>query len=185
MLVVDDDRSIRLIPKSLLTKAGYSYSEADNGREGLELARIEFPDMMIVDWMMPEMDGIELIRSLRQTECGHAIYILLLTGLDQEERLVEAFAEDRAKCLEAGMNDLLIKPFNPDELFAVLLRALNQRRGVTTLSPCDRKQCTEEQPLAMQLSKGRTQSVAALLSLPSNGPSWPRAEDRLDVANGR
>ncbi len=113
VLVVDDDRSIRLILKSLLTKAGYTCSEAASGRQGLELAHTELPDIMIVDWMMPEMDGIELIRALRQTERGRAIYILLLTGLDQEERLVEAFA--------AGADDFLSKPLKSNVLTARLI----------------------------------------------------------------
>jgi PAS domain S-box-containing protein len=113
VLVVDDDRSIRLILKSLLTKAGYTFSEAASGRQGLELAHTELPDIMIVDWMMPEMDGIELIRTLRQTESGRAIYILLLTGLDQEERLVEAFA--------AGADDFLSKPLKSNVLTARLI----------------------------------------------------------------
>ena len=113
VLVVDDDRSIRLILKNLLTKTGYVCSEATSGRQGLELARTELPDMMIVDWMMPEMDGIELIRTLRQTESGRAIYILLLTGLDQEERLVEAFA--------AGADDFLSKPLKSNVLTARLI----------------------------------------------------------------
>jgi PAS domain S-box-containing protein len=113
VLVVDDDRSIRLLLMSLLTKAGYLCSEAENGRQGLELARTELPDLMIVDWMMPEMDGIELIRRLRETESGRAIYILLLTGLDQEARLVEAFA--------AGADDFLSKPLNANVLTARLL----------------------------------------------------------------
>ena len=113
VLVVDDDRSIRLILKSLLTKAGYTFSEAASGRQGLELAHTELPDIISVDWMMPEMDGIELIRTLRQTESGRAIYILLLTGLDQEERLVEAFA--------AGADDFLSKPLKSNILTARLI----------------------------------------------------------------
>ena len=113
VLVVDDDRSIRLLLKSLLVKAGYVCSEAENGRRGLELARAELPDLMIVDWMMPEMDGIELIRALRETESGRAIYVLLLTGLDDEERLVEAFA--------AGADDFLSKPLKSNVLTARLV----------------------------------------------------------------
>jgi two-component system cell cycle response regulator len=113
VLVVDDDRSIRMILMALLTKAGYTCSAAASGREGLELARTELPDMMIVDWMMPEMDGIELTRTLRQTESGRAVYILLLTALDQEERLVEAFA--------AGADDFLSKPLKSNVLTARLI----------------------------------------------------------------
>jgi PAS domain S-box-containing protein len=113
VLVVDDDRTIRLLLMSLLNGAGYACSEAENGRQGLELAQAQAPDLMIVDWMMPEMNGIELIRRLRETESGRAIYILLLTGLDQEERLVEAFA--------AGADDFLSKPLNANVLTARLL----------------------------------------------------------------
>ena len=113
VLVVDDDRSIRMVIKSLLTKAGYTCSEAASGRQGLELALSELPDLMIVDWMMPEMDGIELIRTLRQTESGRSMYILLLTALDQEERLVEAFA--------AGADDFLSKPLKSNVLTARLI----------------------------------------------------------------
>jgi len=113
VLVVDDDRSIRMILMALLTKAGYTCREAASGREGLELARTELPDMMIVDWVMPEMDGIELTRTLRQTESGRAVYILLLTALDQEERLVEAFA--------AGADDFLSKPLKSNVLTARLI----------------------------------------------------------------
>ena len=113
VLVVDDDRSIRLALKGLLSKVGYTCSDAASGREGLELAHTELPDIMIVDWVMPEMDGIELIRTLRQTERGRAIYILLLTGLDQEERLVEAFA--------AGADDFLSKPLKSNVLTARLI----------------------------------------------------------------
>jgi PAS domain S-box-containing protein len=127
VLVVDDDRSIRLLLMSLLTKAGYLCSEAENGRQGLELARTELPDLMIVDWMMPEMDGIELIRRLRETESGRAIYILLLTGLDQEARLVEAFA--------AGADDFLSKPLNANVLTARLLAG---QRVVTLHREMDR-----------------------------------------------
>jgi PAS domain S-box-containing protein len=113
VLVVDDDRSIRNLLKALLTKAGYACSEAENGQQALELALTELPDLMIVDWMMPEMDGIELIRNLRKTETGRAIYVLLLTGLDQEKDLVEGFA--------AGADDFMSKPLNANVLTARLL----------------------------------------------------------------
>ena len=141
VLVVDDDRSIRLLLMSLLTKAGYLCSEAENGRQGLELARAELPDLMIVDWMMPEMDGIELIRRLRETKSGRAIYILLLTGLDQEARLVEAFA--------AGADDFLSKPLNANVLTARLLAG---QRVVTLHREMDRDH-TNLQRFATEFAK--------------------------------
>ncbi|MFZ4539934.1 HDOD domain-containing protein, partial [Propionivibrio sp.] len=113
VLVVDDDRVIRAILKALLSKAGYQCLEAENGEQGLELARSEHPDLMIVDWLMPKMDGVELIRTLRETASGRAIYILLLTSLDQESRLVEAFA--------AGADDFLSKPISANVLLGRLI----------------------------------------------------------------
>jgi PAS domain S-box-containing protein len=113
VLVVDDDRIIRTFLKSLLNKAGYQCIEASDGLQGLELARTEQPDLMIVDWLMPQMEGIELIRTLRETESGRAIYILLLTSLDQDERLFEAFA--------AGADDFVSKPLSATVLLGRLL----------------------------------------------------------------
>jgi hypothetical protein len=72
---------------------------------------------MIVDWVMPEMDGLELTRALRQTKLGRNIYILILTGLDEDEKLVQAF--------EAGVDDFMVKPVRIGELnarVAALLR---------------------------------------------------------------
>ena len=120
VLVVDDDCVVRAFLEDLLTDAGYGCIEAEDGRQGLELALGEHPDLMIVDWKMPKMDGIELIRALRETASGRAIYILLLTSLDQEEHLVEAFA--------AGADDFLSKPLKPNVLLGRLLAG---RRVVT------------------------------------------------------
>jgi diguanylate cyclase (GGDEF)-like protein len=114
VLVVDDDGSMRKLIKMLLTRVGHECLEAENGRIALDIA-LETPiDLMIVDWLMPEMSGIELIRSLRQTDFGKGIYILIHTAMDQEDRLVEAF--------EAGADDFLSKPMKP-RILAARLRA--------------------------------------------------------------
>ena len=123
VLLVDDSAIIRNFLKHVLGNAGYVCSEAENGRIGLELALADPPDLMVVDWAMPEMDGIELIRKLRETRAGRAIYILLLTGMDQDEKLVEAFA--------AGADDFLAKPPKSNVLLSRMLAgqrvvALNQ-----------------------------------------------------------
>ena len=129
VLVVDDDRSTRMLLKNILTRVGYLFSEADNGRTGLERARAEHPDLMIVDWVMPEMDGIDLVRTLRETRSGRSIYILLLTALDQEDRLVEAFA--------AGTDDFIPKPIKANVLKARLLAG---QRLVTLQHEIERNQ---------------------------------------------
>ncbi len=114
VLVVDDERSMRSLLKALMSHIGHECSEAENGRLALELAKRHPPDLMVVDWMMPEMDGIALIRALRETRIGRGIYILILTAMDQEDKLLEAFA--------AGANDFLAKPLKP-KVLAARLRA--------------------------------------------------------------
>lgn len=112
VLVVDDDNSMRTLLKALLGHAGYEVHEATNGQEGFEKALDVRPQIMITDWLMPEMDGVELTRALRQTKLGRAIYILILTALEAEEKLVEAF--------DAGVDDFMSKPLKSRVLGARL-----------------------------------------------------------------
>ena len=113
VLIVDDSALMRDMLKQVLGAAGYVCSEAENGRLGLARALEEQPDLMVVDWDMPEMNGVTLIRKLRESAVGRTIYILLLTGMDQDERLVQAFA--------AGADDFLAKPPRPTVLLGRLL----------------------------------------------------------------
>jgi diguanylate cyclase (GGDEF)-like protein len=114
VLVVDDDPAMRALLGVALRKIGNEVIEASNGREGLELAIETQPHMMIVDWVMPEMDGIELTKALRQTKIGKGIFMLVLTGFEDDERLIEAF--------EAGVDDFMPKPLKP-RVLAARLRA--------------------------------------------------------------
>jgi diguanylate cyclase (GGDEF)-like protein len=112
VLVVDDDAAIRAVLRALLTNHGHEVYEATNGRRGLEMALEVQPQLMVIDWMMPEMDGIALTRALRETKLGRGIYILILTGLEDEENLVKAF--------ESGVDDFMVKPLKPRVLAARL-----------------------------------------------------------------
>lgn len=156
VLVVDDDQGMCILLKSLLTKAGYTCSVAENGRQGLELAYAERPDLMIVDWLMPEMDGIELIGALRQTASGRAIYILLLTSLDDEKRLVEAFA--------AGADDFLPKPLKSNVLTARLIagqRVVSLQREIQRDLTNLQNFATEFASLNQQLQESNQASLLA------------------------
>jgi diguanylate cyclase (GGDEF)-like protein len=112
VLVVDDDISVRALIKAMLVDAGYEVIEAGDGQEGFEQALETRPQIMITDWVMPRMDGVELTRALRQTKLGRGIYILILTALEAEEKLVEAF--------DAGVDDFMSKPLRPRVLGARL-----------------------------------------------------------------
>jgi diguanylate cyclase (GGDEF)-like protein len=115
ILLVDDDRSIRLLYKTLLEKSGHTVTTACNGLEALELVKNCPPQLIISDWMMPEMDGIEFCRALRQNPEWLNIYVFIVTAQESTEKLIEAF--------EAGANDYLSKPINPRVLSARLRSA--------------------------------------------------------------
>ncbi len=113
-LVVDDDASVCALLQALLLRSGYQVACAADGVSGMERA-LEFqPQIMVVDWMMPGMNGLELTRTLRQTRMGRNIYIIMLTSHEEEDRLVDAF--------EAGADDYIVKPLRT-RLFEARLRA--------------------------------------------------------------
>ena len=114
ILVVDDDPAIRTILRTLLTKAGHQVFEAENGQQGLERAIEANAQLVILDWLMPEMDGLEMTKALRQTKLGRSIYILVLTSLEDDEDLIKAF--------EAGIDDFMSKPLR-SRVLAARLRA--------------------------------------------------------------
>jgi len=114
VLIVDDDASMRAVIRSVLETVGHQVLEAADGLAGMEKA-LEFqPQLMIVDWVMPEISGIELTRALRQTKIGRGLYILIMTSQEDEDRLIEAF--------ENGVDDFMNKPINP-RVLAARLRA--------------------------------------------------------------
>ncbi|MER2553227.1 MAG: HDOD domain-containing protein [Thauera sp.] len=116
VLLVDDDPTTRCIMESVLRDAlGHSVICAQTGTEALALAVEAQPQIVITDWLMPGMNGLELTRALRATEWGQTIYLIMLTGLDTEEEVSEAF--------EAGVDDFLTKPVNVRTLRARLRAA--------------------------------------------------------------
>jgi diguanylate cyclase (GGDEF)-like protein len=110
VLAVDDDpTTLRLLTKQL-EKAGYDVITAENGQAALEAALHQTPHVIVTDWMMPGMSGVDLCRALRRFEPGRNMYILLLTGREDAEQIVEGF--------KAGADDYISKPFNPQVLLA-------------------------------------------------------------------
>ena len=123
ILVVDDDEKIRSTVRRGLVYEGYRVVEAASGEEGLEKAREHLPELVILDIMLPGIDGLEVCRRLRTG--GGDVAILMLTARDE--------VRDRVTGLETGADDYLVKPFQFSELLA-RVRAL-QRRPPLTLSP--------------------------------------------------
>ncbi len=108
ILIAEDDYVSRLLVKKAVTKAGHETILAENGKQAWEAYQREGPNMVISDWMMPEMDGLELCRRIRSFKRLAYTYMILLTSKDGTDDLVAVF--------EAGADDYMIKPFKPDEL---------------------------------------------------------------------
>lgn len=104
ILVIDDDpRIVRLLTHHL-RQAGYQVSTASNGEEGLRIVLEQSPHIVVTDWIMPTMTGIEVCRALRKIDAGRKTYVLILTAREDEQQVVDAFA--------AGADDYVTKPFN-------------------------------------------------------------------------
>lgn len=118
MLVVDDDEAIRTALERALALEGFVVSTVAGGRAALEAVAGDPPDVAVLDVVMPDVDGVEVTRTLRGD--GHELPILILSALDE--------VGDRVAGLQAGADDYLVKPFAVDELVA-RLRALLRRRA--------------------------------------------------------
>ena len=117
LLFAEDDQDLNAAVKTLFSRSGYQVDAVYDGEEALDYARAEAYDGMILDWMMPEMDGVEALRRMRAE--GIKAPCLLLTARDA--------VEDRVAGLDAGADDYLPKPFNAQELLA-RVRAMLRRR---------------------------------------------------------
>ncbi len=117
ILVVDDDPHLREVVGFALTQAGFHVEQASNGRAGLEQVRHSVPALIVLDIMMPEMDGLELCREVRR---AHEVPIVFLSSRDDEV--------DRILGLELGGDDYLAKPFSPRELVARIKAVLRRAR---------------------------------------------------------
>jgi len=105
ILVVDDDRTIKLLISHYLAKEGHEVFLADNGEQGLVLAPQILPDLILLDVMMPGLNGFEVCLKLKQNELTKLIPIFMLTGKSQNEDIKQA--------LSTGANNYITKPFNP------------------------------------------------------------------------
>jgi DNA-binding response OmpR family regulator len=110
LLIVDDDPNIFQLLNVNLENAGYRVLKASDGEEAIEMALTETPDLIILDIMMPKIDGYQVCRKLRENEQTHLIPIIVLSARDKPS--------DKIKGLKLGADDYLTKPFDMDELLA-------------------------------------------------------------------
>jgi diguanylate cyclase (GGDEF)-like protein len=110
VLVVDDDPTALLLLRAQLERGGHRVYTASNGTEALAFAQQLTPDVVVADWEMPGMDGLELCRVLRRFEAGRHVYFVLLTGREEDEHVIAAF--------DAGVDDFVTKPSREGLLLA-------------------------------------------------------------------
>ncbi len=180
VLIVEDERALRVGLQDCLEAEGYRVLTAADGASGLQRALAEKPDLLLLDLMLPKLDGFALCAELRRL--GHTLPVLMLTAKGQ--------VEDRVTGLDAGADDYLVKPFSTEELLA-RIRALLRRAQRPTETPTKLKLGEVEIDLARQTAmRGRkpihlTAKEFAMLRLLAATPGEPVTRERfLDVVWG-
>ncbi len=116
LLAVDDSRTARLIVARAGDVLGFELVEAANGRQGLEVARKERPDLILLDWNMPEMDGLQMLQALKADPDLASIPVTMVTTEAERHKVVEA--------IKTGARNYLTKPYTQEQLVAKILEAL-------------------------------------------------------------
>ena len=138
-MIVEDDSSLRELLFYNFDNAGFEISLISNGEEALPTILSEYPDLIILDWMLPNLSGIEICRQIRQHADIKMTPIIMLTAKGEEM--------ERIRGLETGADDYVIKPFSPSELIArvkAVLRRTNPKKSLELL---------EFQDISMNLEK--------------------------------
>ncbi len=180
VLIVEDERALRVGLQDCLEAEGYRVLTAADGASGLQRALAEKPDLLLLDLVLPKLDGFALCAELRRL--GHTLPVLMLTAKGQ--------VEDRVTGLDAGADDYLVKPFSTEELLA-RIRALLRRTQRDAPPPTRLKLGEVEIDLSRQTARrGRkpihlTAKEFAMLRLLAATPGEPVTRERfLDVVWG-
>ncbi len=124
ILVVDDEKSMTNLLKKRIEAAAYDVSVASDGQEGLDKARIEKPDLIVADVMMPRLDGYHMCRLLKFDERYKNIPIIMLTSRDNDR--------DRMTANEVGADAYVVKPFKGEELMSNIKKLLGEKTADQT-----------------------------------------------------
>jgi two-component system phosphate regulon response regulator PhoB len=177
ILVVEDDEDILQLLKYNLTKEGYQITGAASGEEALKIIKPDLPDLVLLDLMLPGMDGLEVCRLLKQEAKTSRIPIIMLTAKGEEADIVTG--------LELGADDYITKPFSPRVMLARLRSVLRRRQaeppapGATikrhelVMDPGRHEVLVNDQPLDLTLTEFR------LLQLLASRPGWVFTRDQI------
>lgn len=119
ILIVEDNPDLMYVLRKQVENLGFQTVLAVNGKQAVELAATQLPDLILMDMMMPQMNGMEATRLIRQNPKTQAVPILAVTVLQTHE--------DREKCLQSGCNDYLNKPFTYEQLGSRIEKLLQQQ----------------------------------------------------------
>ena len=120
ILLIEDDQSLTELVKYNLEKEGYEVTVEMDGEEGLSYAQTQTPDLILLDWMLPNLSGIEICRRIRRDKSTQNIPVIMLTARGEEN--------DRIRGLDTGADDYITKPFSPKELLARIKAILRRIR---------------------------------------------------------
>ncbi|HHQ4692229.1 phosphate regulon transcriptional regulator PhoB [Aeromonas veronii] len=143
ILVVEDEAPIREMLCFVLEQKGYETIEAEDYADGLAKVREPYPELIVLDWMMPGGSGIQFIKQLKQDEVTRQIPVVMLTARGEEE--------DKVRGLEAGADDYITKPFSPKELTA-RLHAVMRRVSPTSVDEVIEVQGLKLDPVSHRVS---------------------------------
>ncbi|MEL3927242.1 phosphate regulon transcriptional regulator PhoB [Aeromonas enteropelogenes] len=143
ILVVEDEAPIREMLCFVLEQKGYETIEAEDFADGLAKVREPYPELIVLDWMMPGGSGIQFIKQLKQDEVTRQIPVVMLTARGEEE--------DKVRGLEAGADDYITKPFSPKELTA-RLHAVMRRVSPTSVDEVIEVQGLKLDPVSHRVS---------------------------------
>ncbi|WP_139708700.1 phosphate regulon transcriptional regulator PhoB [Aeromonas allosaccharophila] len=143
ILVVEDEAPIREMLCFVLEQKGYETIEAEDYADGLAKVREPYPELIMLDWMMPGGSGIQFIKQLKQDEVTRQIPVVMLTARGEEE--------DKVRGLEAGADDYITKPFSPKELTA-RLHAVMRRVSPTSVDEVIEVQGLKLDPVSHRVS---------------------------------
>ena len=129
ILIIDDEQPIREMIGMRLEIAGYKYIEAENGTQAFQQIAAHYPDLILLDWMLPDMSGLEITKRLKKDPKTKEIPIIMVTARAEEDNKIRG--------LGTGVDDYVVKPFSPRELIArieaVLRRANTHEDGILTV----------------------------------------------------
>lgn len=169
ILIAEDEEFSRKMLQTILIKDGHGVIAVEDGQKALAIFEKEVPDMLITDWMMPDLDGLELCRRVRALHLTSYVYIILLTALTEKERIIEG--------LNAGADDYVTKPYDRTELLAraragerviQLERSLRQKNMELVEALAQVKQLKGLLPICMFCKKIR-----------NDGNYWQKIEEYL------